>query len=190
MSDTIRAAILFLVDTTFSLFTFLLFVRLVLAYVGAQYADPVTQLVIRLTDFIVKPLRRWIPNTKGIELSTLLLIFIIEIIKFLVIGLFSFGFPHIMGLPILALADMIKLMSQTFFYAILIQAVMSWIQPQSPMNYLLHQFNSPVMRPIQRLIPPINGIDISPIPAMLLLQLVIIVCVKPLMAVGLGIAFG
>lgn len=190
MSDTIRAALLFLVDTSFSLFAFLLFVRLVLAYVGAHYADPVTQLVVRLTDWIVKPLRRWLPNKFGIELSTLLLIFSSEIIKFLVIGLLSFGLPHVVGLLLLALADTIKLISQTFFYAILIQAIMSWVQPQSSMNYLLHQFNSPIIRPIQRLIPSLNGIDISPIPAMILLQLVIILLVNPLMAMGLGIAFG
>lgn len=190
MSDSIRAALLFLVSTIFDLFLFLLFVRVVLAYIGANYFDPVTQIVVRLTDFVVKPVRTVIPNNKGIEISTLLILFAVEILKFLIIGMLSFGFPHILGLLILAVGDMIKLAAQTFFYAILIQAILSWIQPYSPMNNVLQQFNAPIMRPVQRLIPTINGIDISPIPAMLLLQLMIILVANPLMGLGLGVAFG
>ena len=164
-------------------------VRLVLVYVGANYFDPITQFVVRCTDFIVKPLRRYVRNFRGIEISTLIIIFALEIIKFLFIALLSFGIPNILGLFILGIGDALKLLIQTFFYAILLQAILSWVQPGSPVNRILMQYTSPIMRPIHRLVPPIGGLDISPIPAMILLQLMIIVIVNPIMAMGMGVAF-
>lgn len=189
MSDSIRAALLFLINTLFDLYLFILMIRLILVFVGANYFDPITQFIVKCTDFIVKPLRRWIPNFRNLELATLILIFVLEIIKFLLIAGMSFGMPTILGLLILALSGSIRLILETFFYAILLQAIMSWIQPMTSINQLLYQFTSPIMRPLRRIIPLVGGIDISPIPALIGLQLLIIIFVNPLMALGLGIAF-
>jgi YggT family protein len=190
MSDTIRAALLFLINTVFDLYLFILVVRIILAWVGANYFDPVTQFIIKCTDFIVKPLRRLIPNFRRVETASIVLLLLIEIIKFLLVSLLSFGFPHLLGLFILAIGDSLKLILLTFFYAILLQAILSWIQPNAPMNRVLYQFTSPIMGPLHRVIPPIGGIDISPIPALIILQLLIIILVNPLMGFGLGVAFG
>lgn len=189
MSDTIRAALLFLITTVFDLYLFLLVIRVVLAWSGANYFNPVVQFIVKFTDVIVKPVRRFIPNVRGIEISTILLIFIIEVIKFSLIASLSFGFPNLLGLFVLAFADALKLTLEVFFYAILLQAIISWVQPGAPINQVLHQFTAPIMRPFQRIVPPVSGVDISPIPAMIVLQLLIIVVVKPLMGIGLSIAF-
>ena len=189
MSDTIRAALLFLINTVFDLYLFIVVIRIILAWVGANYFDPVTQFVTKCTNFIVKPLRYLLPNFRKLETASVVLLLVLEIIKFLLIALLSFGFPHILGLVILAFADSIKLLLLTFFYAILLQAILSWVQPQAPMNRVLYQFNSPIMAPLQRVIPLISGIDISPIPALIILQLLIIILVNPLMGLGLGLAF-
>jgi YggT family protein len=190
MSDTIRAALLFLVNTVFDLYLFILIIRIILAWVGADYFNPITQLVVKLTQFPIKPLRRYVPNFRGLESATAIWILVIEIIKFLLISLLSFGVPNIVGLVILAIGDTLKLLIETFFYAILLQAILSWIQPTSPINRVLYQFTSPIMRPLQRIIPTIGGFDISPIPALIILQFLIIILVNPLMALGLGVAFG
>lgn len=181
--------LLFLINTIFDLFLFILVIRVILAWSGAHYFDPVTQFVVRVTDFLVKPLRRVIPNIKRIEMATLVLILAIELIKFSTIAMLSIGFPHFLGLLILAIADMGKLFIQTFFYAILIQALMSWVQPNSPINNVLYQVTAPIMRPLQRMIPLIGGMDITPIPAMILLQFALIVFVNPCMSLGLALAF-
>lgn len=177
-------ALLFIVNTVFSLYLFVLVVRVLLAFAGANYFDPVTQFVARCTNFAVKPLRRVIPNYNGIEISTVILIVAIEFIKFAIILALTYSSFSILGLSLIAIADTLKLFLQTLFYAIILQAILSWVQPQSPLNMILYRINAPLMRPIQRLVPTIGGIDISPIPAMMILQLLIILIVNPIMAAG------
>src|SRR5579883_585709 len=109
MSDTLRATLLFLIQTVFDLYLFLLIIRLVLAWVNADYYHPVTQFIIKCTSFIVKPMRKYIPNVKDLETATVVLIIILELIKFFLISLLSFGLPNLLGLLILAIGDSIKL---------------------------------------------------------------------------------
>lgn len=176
----------FLIDVLFDLYIFILLIRIILAYIRADYFNPATQFFIRLTQPIVGPLRRLIPNYKSIELSSLVLVFTLELIKFFLLASLSLpNFPNIAGLLILAFADLIRSFVNIFFYAILIQAILSWVQQgYSPLADLLAKITAPVMRPFHRLIPPIGGIDISPIPAMIFLQLIIILLVGPLYAFG------
>jgi YggT family protein len=190
MSVTLRQALTFLVDTIFDIYAFILIIRLILAFVQADYYHPLTQFVVKASSFIIKPLRRFIPNWHDIEFSTLVVIFILECIKYAIIAFLLTPYHHIVGIPILAIANMLKLIINTFFYGILLQAILSWVQPQSPANQLLLQFNSPIMRPLQRIIPPIGGIDISAIPALIILQLLLVVVVQPMTFFGLGLTIG
>jgi len=179
-------ASLFLITTLFDMYLFLLAVRVLLAYSGANYYDPVIQFVVRLTDFAVKPLRRIIPNVHGIEISTLLFILALEFVKYFLITSIGSIPISIIGIVVIAFADSLKIFLLTFFYSIIAQAILSWVQPMSPVIMMLYRINAPIMRPIQRLVPNVGGIDISPIPAMILLQLTIILIVNPLMTLGFG----
>jgi YggT family protein len=190
MSDSIRQALGFLINTVFDLYIFILVVRIILAWVGANYFDPITQFIIRLTDFVIKPIRRFIPNIKRIETSSIVLVFLLELIRFFLLTSLAYGFPNPIGLLIMAFADVLKLVIQTLFYAILLQALLSWIQPNSPMNRTLYLITSPIMMPLRRVIPIIGGMDITPIPAMIILQILLIILINPLMAMGLGVAIG
>lgn len=185
--SAIYEALLFLVSTIFDLYIFVLVIRVLLAYAGASYYDPITQFIVRCTDMLVKPVRRFIPNVRGIEVSTLVIIFALEIIKYTLITVLTGGKFGLLGLSIIALADTLKMILQTLFYTIILQALLSFVQPNSPFSVTLYKINAPILRPIQRLCPTVGGMDISPIPAMLLLQLTIILLVNPLMALGVGV---
>jgi YggT family protein len=189
MSDTLRAATLFLITTVFNLYLFVLMVRLILAWVNADYFHPATQFVLKCTNFLVKPLKTYIPNYRRLETATLVCILVIAAIKFFFISLLSFGLPNVVGLLILSVTDALKLLLETFFYAIFLQAILSWLQPGSPIARVLDQFNAPIMHPLQRLIPPVGGFDISPIPALIILQLLILVLVKEFIYLGWRVAF-
>jgi YggT family protein len=102
----------------------------------------------------------------------------------------SFGFPNIFGLLIISIADTIELILVTLVFAIFIQWLVSLLQPESPINQLLNKLTWPIMRPLQRVIPRIGGLDWSWVPAMIALFLIIIIVVQPLKAIGLGIAIG
>lgn len=188
MADSIRGALLFLISTIFDLYLFVLIIRIILVWVRADYFNPITQFINRLTQFIIKPMRKIIPNIGQLELASVVLIFLLEIAKFSLISSFTFGLSNPLGLLVLATADAIKLLLNTFFYAILLQVILSWLQPYSPVNTILLQFTAPIMRPIQRLIPPVGGFDLSPIPALIILQVLTLLLVNPLMALGINMA--
>lgn len=190
MSGTSLNAILFLISSLFDFYIVVLFMRLVLAWVGADYYHPMTQFVVKLTSFLVKPLKKVLPDIRGLETSTLVLIILVEIIKYFLITLFSFGMPNLLGLVILAIGDALRLMIETLSLALVLQVILSWVQPGSPLYLVLAKFTSPLMRPIQKVIPPVAGIDISPVPAIIILQLLIIILVDPIKAAGLGVAIG
>jgi YggT family protein len=191
MTDPFSNAGLFLINTVFDLYLIVLMTRIILAWARADYFNPLTQIILKLTQPIIKPLQRFIPKYAGIELSTLLVIFVLEIIKFFLIGLIVYGLPtNAFGLFILAGVDILKLFFNTLFYAILFLAIFSWFQSGfSPIARTLTLITSPIMRPIQRVLPPIAGFDLSPIPALIILQLFAIFLV-PLAAFGMRVAFG
>lgn len=190
MFEAMNSGLLFLISTVFDLYIFVLFVRILLVCAGANYFDPITQFIIKLTDPVIKPLRRVFPNVKRLETSSVVLALLLESIKFFIVCLFTFGLPNIFGVLILSCGDAIKGIVQILFYAIILQAILSWIQPQAPFNRILYQLTYPIMQPIRRIIPLVNGIDISPIPALIILQLFIIIIASPLMAFGLTVATG
>jgi YggT family protein len=175
MSDSLTRAGIFLISTAFNLYILILVLRLLLAFARANYFNPLTQFIIKVTQPLVAPLRRIIPNYRGIEFSTLVLIILFETIKIALLSTLYVGSPEIATVFLLAFLDTIKIILNTFFYAILLQALLSWFQPgYSPAGQVLQQITSPILTPVKRLLPPINGIDFSPIPAMILLQLLII----------------
>jgi YggT family protein len=180
----IHDGLLFLIHTLFDLYLVVLVLRALLALAGANYFDPITQFIIRCTAFIVNPVRKIIPNYRRIETSTLVIIFCLELIKYTLIGFLNLHTVSMLGLLILSLGDALKFTLQIFLYTIIIQAILSWVQPNSQISLLLYKISSPIMRPIQRIIPPVGGIDITPIPAMILLQLLMIMIVNPLMTAG------
>lgn len=172
---SLNNALVFLINSLFDMYLFVLCIRLILAWSRANYFNPITQFIIKITQPLVGPVRRMIPNFRGIECSTLVLIVLFEMIKVAILSLVLSGIPAVSALLSLSLVYTIRLILTTFFYAILVQALLSWFQPHyTPVSQLLTQITAPILRPLQRVIPPISGFDISPIPALLILQLLLI----------------
>jgi YggT family protein len=187
MPLALQSASLFLINAILTLYIFVLLVRFLLASVRADWFNPASQFFIKLTQPLVKPLRRIIPNYKSIEFATLLLAFLLEIVKFASTGFLkgiTFNFPTLL---LLAFADILTGLINILFYAIIIQAVMSWIQPYSPVRDFLAKLTAPIMRPLHRIIPPIGGIDVSPVAAMILLQFINILLIQSLLPNGLNL---
>lgn len=190
MNSAFQNAGFFLINTLFNLVIFLFLMRAVLVFIRADYFNPISQIIIKLTRPVIAPLRRFIPDYKKIELASVVVIFLMELLKFFLLAFISSQMPNVIGLAILSLADGLKSTINLFFYAILIQAIMSWVQPgNTPVTQLLSKITSPIMRIFYRFVPPINGIDITPIPAMIFLQLLLILIIGPLFVMGQAMAF-
>jgi len=189
MGGALDNAALFLVQTLFDLYLYILLLRIVLQFVGANFYNPICQFITKVTDPIVLPLRRVLPRIRWIDISSVTLLIAIAIIKYtLIIVLFKSSTPSIFALFILAITDTLTKLINVFFYSIIIMIVISWVSPSthSPITDILYKLSEPLMKPARRFIPPIAGFDISPIPVLIGLKLIAILFVQPLLALAFG----
>lgn len=189
MGSAIQSALLFLVNVIFGLYCFVILLRIVLQLVQASFYNPLSQFVMKLTDFAVKPLRKILPNPRRIDLASCLLLYVVTIIKlFLVIIITTSAkaFPNPLGLLVLAVPDILSQIMDLMFYAILIMVVLSWVAPQTqnPIIDVVYSITEPMLAPARKIIPPIAGFDLSPILVMVVIQLVKILLVSPLFSLG------
>lgn len=172
--DKITVAQYYIVKTIFDGYLIILLLRLYLQMVRVSFYNPISQLIVKLTDPLVLPLRRFLPRVRLIDLSIVVLVILLDAIKFLlllsIIGQFSFG------IIILVILNLIHLNLNLFFYAILIMAVMSWLSPgqYNPVGDILYPLTEPVLKPFRQVIPVISGFDLSPLAAMVVLQVLMI----------------
>lgn len=168
----------FLLNTLIGLFTTAVLLRFYLQLTGAPFHNPVSQAVVALTNFAVLPVRRFVPGWRGMDTTTLLLGFISEFI-FHFISLLLRGFPiflaggevwiMLIGLSILGV---IKISIYIFAYAIIVQAILSWVNPFTPITPALNALTSPILGPIRRYLPSPNGLDLSPMYAFIIAELI------------------
>jgi YggT family protein len=190
MGNPLDNASIFIISTFFDVLIFIFLARLILIYVQADFYNPLSQFINKTTQFIIPTIRRYIPNIGKLELASVFMLVILSIVKFLLIGLIITESINVLGLPVLASADILKTLINIFSYTILIQVVMSWMHAgYSPYSKLFHQITSPILAPLQRIIPAIAGIDITPMVALFALQLFNILCISPLWMLGQVLAF-
>lgn len=182
----ITNALLFLLHTLLGLFTLALLLRFYMQLMRAPFHNPVSQAVVTVTNFIVKPVRRIIPAWGNIDLSTLILAYLTQLL--LELGslwlkdfpLFVAGSPVLLALLGLALVGLLKLSIYIFMYAVVIQAILSWINSYTPVTPVLDALTRPLLNPIRRLLPTAGGIDFSPLVVIIIAQLLLIVLISPL----------
>lgn len=151
-----------------------------------SFAQPIAQLIITLTDFAVKPVRRVVPSLGKLDLTTLLLAYATQCI--LLLGsLWLKDFPLLLANPLtwstifgLALLDLINLSLTFFMYAVLIQAILSWINPYAPIMPLLNQLTTPMLHLCKKAVPPVSNIDLSPLLFIIVVQLLLTTLLLPL----------
>lgn len=184
-------AIIFLIETLFNLYILILMLRMILQWVGAHFYNPISQFVVKLTNPVVKPLRQILPPIKGIDLATTLILLILEFIKLLLIIWLKAGvLPNVIGLLIMAFGDIIGVILNIFFYAIIISVILSWVNPRQHNSFtdILYLMTEPLLKPARKIIPPIGGFDISPIPVLIILQLLEMLVANPLISIGFSLA--
>lgn len=170
----------FLLDTVFGFFVFVLLARFYLQLMRAPFRNPLGQFVSALTNWLVLPARRFIPGLFGVDLSSLILAWLVEAMLLLLLYfLRGGGFPGGSGVLIgaflsLSVLELVRYSIYLLIGIILIQAVISWINPYAPLAPLFNALTAPFLRPFRRLIPPIGNVDLSPLFALVAAQLLLI----------------
>lgn len=168
---------IFLLDTTLGLFSLALLLRFYMQWFRVPYYHPISRFLITVTDFIVRPSRRLIPGWRGLDLSTFVLAWLFQL--FILLGV-SFLQPNgadtnIFGLALFALAELLRLTLYILLFMIIIQAVLSWVNPHNPLEPVLNSFTQPILGIFRRVIPPIANVDLSPLFALILLQILLMI---------------
>jgi len=173
----------FIINTLFGLYILVVMVRFLLQWVRADFYNPLSQFVVRVTNPALRPLRRFIPGWGGIDLAALVLMLSLQLISLaLILLLRGHGIPPV-TLLFWSLAELVSLAINTYIGAIFIQVIVSWVNPgtYNPAISLLHNLTEPLLRPARRLLPPVSGLDLSPLLVLIALQVLKMLAVPPLL---------
>lgn len=168
----------FIIYVTMTFFIIVVALRFLLQQVRADFYNPLSQAIVKITRPFLMPLRRVIPSVLGLDTASLVLMILVQLIVIFVLGLVLgssalFAFPlRCLGWAVLG---SLTIISNIFFWAIIISIVSSWIAPHSnhPLLSLVQQLIEPIMRPVRKLLPPLGGvIDVSPILVLMGLKII------------------
>ena len=168
-------AFLFLIDTFIDIYCYIVFARFLLQVVRADFYNPVSQFVLKATNPILKPLRRVVPGFGGLDIASLTLVLLLQIVKVLCLAFFLIGgLPPVLNLTMASLLSSAGFVIDFFFYAIFLQVILSWISQgnYSSFSSLLDQITSPIMSPVRKIIPSMGGLDLSPMVVLLGIQFI------------------
>lgn len=193
-TDYFTSPLIFILTTLFDLYILLVILRFMLQWLRADFYNPVSQFIVRATTPPLRPLRRFIPSVGGQDSSSVVLAVLLTYIKYMLLKALSVPAIQIggalapiasaptTGLLIYCLADIISLTLNIFLVAIIVQVVISWVNPgnYNPVVGLVHQITAPIMRPIQRIIPSMGGLDLSPLFASMMLIVAKMLIIPPI----------
>ena len=182
MGGHVGNATTFLVETLIGIYVLIVMLRLLLQWARADFYNPLSQFIVRATQPVLSPMHRALPAIGGVDLACVALLVCLQFAELWIItGLLGHRVAAV-ALVVLSVAELVQLAIYVFLFSILIQVIMSWINPRSynPLLGVLYSLNEPLLTPARRIVPPIGGLDLSPIVVMVALQLVAILLVGPL----------
>lgn len=163
MSANLAQAGAYLIQILLGLYVVTVMLRFLMQVSRADYYNPVSQGIVRITDPAIRPLRKVLPTFRGVDFATLVVAFVIQLIAvMLVMSLYGNPLFHPIYLA-WVLVGMFSLILKIYFWALIIMVIASWLAPysQHPVLVLVHQITEPICAPARKLIPPMGGLDFS-----------------------------
>jgi len=175
MNSFLTDAAVLIIQVIFGLYILAVLLRFLFQLVRADFYNPISQFLVALTSPMLKPLRRLIPGLYGVDVASIVLLLILQSVEtYAVFWLTNFA-PDISVVILAAVVELLRLTINVYFFAILVRVILSWFMPygthRNPAGDLLVSLTEPLMRPARRLLPPVGGLDLSPIVVLVGLQL-------------------
>jgi len=176
----------FVLGTILGLLTIAFLLRCYLQLTGAPFHNPVSQFVVAVTNFAVRPVRRIIPAMGWLDTASLLLALLTQLLlQLAVLWLRDFPLmvadPQVYGALLgLAALGVVKLTLYILLYAVILQALISWINPHTPIAPVLDSLTQPLLRPLRRRMPLMGGVDLSPLVVFIFIELLLMLLVAPM----------
>lgn len=177
------AALFFLVRTLLQLYLIAFILRFLLQWGRADFHNPLSQAILKITDPLVRPLRRVVPGWRGLDLSPVAALLVLQLVVTALLAFMATG--GVMHAGLLFYFAVLRIMVgilQLYFVAILVHVILSWVNPGAwnPLISVLYSLTQPVLRPVRRVIPPLAGLDLSPLFVLIGLQALLIMVRSPL----------
>lgn len=169
-------ALIYVIQTLGSLYLLIVLLRFILQLVRADFYNPLSQFIVRATQPLLRPMRRVIPSFAGLDLSSLLLAVLIQLLLMVVtLVLMGYGVGgYLLQLLVWSIIAVTSLFLKVFFFALIVSVILSWVAPGSynPAAQLVNQLCEPLLAPFRRILPNLGGLDISPIFAFIAINLI------------------
>jgi len=179
-----------LINFAFGALIALVVMRVLLQCVRANFYNPICQFLYKVSNPVLMPLRKIIPAWRNLDIAGVLLAWLLSAIKLALLYALAGQSLGIAGLVLMALADLVDFVLMLYFGLILVRVFLSFVtvERSNPIVPLIFQLTDPILRPIRRFIPPIAGLDLSPMIAMLAIMLARVLVVGPILDLGLRLA--
>jgi YggT family protein len=168
--------LLFILDTVCGLMTLALLVRFAMQWARVPFRNPLGQFIVAVTDWMVRPVRRLIPGLFGLDMASLFLAWLWQVAyQGIALGftgvLLAVSPAPTFVVALLALLEVAKIGLYLVIGAVIVSAVFSWVNPYAPLAEVFNTLTRPLLRPFRRVIPPVGGVDLSPLALLLVLQI-------------------
>lgn len=176
-------AAVYILQTIGSLYLLIVLLRFILQLVRADFYNPVSQFIVKATHPLLRPLRKIIPSVGGLDLASLILAIVVQLVLMaLTLMLSGYGLVNPVQLLIWSIIGVTALFLKVFFFALIISVILSWVAQGShnPTAMLINQICEPLLAPIRRILPNMGGLDLSPIVAFLILNLIDMLVIRNL----------
>lgn len=178
-----------IIDTLSSLYLMIILLRFILQYSRADFYNPISQFIAKATNPILVPLRRVIPGFGGLDVASLIFAFLFQALVLFIKALIAgFVFADVLTLLAMSVVLILGMMLKIYFWSLLIMIIASWIAPGSmhPALVLVNQISEPLMKPFRKILPPMGGLDLSPILVFMVLQVLSVVMAHLSQPFGIG----
>lgn len=181
-SNYMTDPVIFLIDTIVSLYILAVVIRFLFQWVRADFYNPISQFLVKITHPPLKFLRRFIPSVGKIDTSSIVLALGIQMIADFSILMLKGVMVSIPSLVVLSFTQLVTLLLNVFIFAIFARAILSWFDPgnYNPASSLLQSITEPILSLCRKIIPDLGGIDLSPLAALVFLQLAKMMVLPPL----------
>jgi YggT family protein len=176
----LREAFIFVLETVVHLFVLAVLLRFYAQAFRAPFRNPLTDFIVALTDWIIKPMRRLVPGILKLDIASFIVAWFalacLALVAFLMRGNADMLQPLFWpGLLFFAFVAGVKLSLYLLIGVLIVQAVLSWVSPYHPMRPFFDALSRPFMRPVQRVLPLIGGVDLSPLVVLIVVQVLLMV---------------
>lgn len=165
----------FLIQTVLGLFAYLVLLRFLMQTCRAPFYNPLGRFVMALTDWAVRPMRRVVPGLGGLDLATLVLAWLVLVLKTLLLFALISGMASMGVALVLPLFETLRLLLHLVIFVAIVQCILSWVSPHNPFSGVFDALTRPFYGVFRRFIPPVGGIDLSPLFVIIAAQILLIV---------------